>query len=372
MKKRLLTFVLFIAAFATNAQSTLNETISHDGGDREYIVYVPASYDPATPTPLILGFHGRTSTANTFMTYSEFNTVADTANCIVVYPQGLLYGGVTHWNVGGFTAGSPVDDLGFVDALLDTLINDYNINVERVYSTGMSNGGYMSFLLACQLNDRIAAIASVTGSMTPETYTACNPSHPTPVLQVHGDTDPTVPYGGASWSKSIDDVMDYWIDYNNTSATVITTNIPDISSSDGSTADQFVYENGDNCVEVQHYKVYGGGHDWCGAWGNMDFDATIVAWNFMSKYDINGLIGCETLAIEEPQTTFEVYPNPATNQIKVSFSQENFPYSLVSIAGQTIQAGELTQSSNSIDVSELTPGIYFIQAGGVAIKFVKR
>jgi len=78
----------------------------------------------------------------------------------------------------------------------------------------MSNGGFMSFLLSCQLSEKIATIASVTGSMTPETFNNSNPQHPTPILQIHGTSDNTVPYNGTTWSKSIDDVIQYWVDYN--------------------------------------------------------------------------------------------------------------------------------------------------------------
>ena len=132
----------------------------------------------------------------------------------MVHPEGTVYQGGTHWNVGGFVGGSTIDDVGFTEALLDTLINQYNINQARIYSTGMSNGGYMSLHLACFLSSRITAVASVTGSMTPYTYSMCNPLHPTPVLQVHGTSDPTVPYNGDTWTKSIDEVVTYWAGHN--------------------------------------------------------------------------------------------------------------------------------------------------------------
>ena len=142
------------------------------------------------------------------MSYTNFNYISDTAGFIVVYPEGTLLQGSTHWNVGGWITGSTTDDVGFSISLLDSISNEYNIDATRVYSTGMSNGGYMSFLLACQMSDKIAAIASVTGSMTPQTYNVCNPQHPTPILQIHGTSDQTVPYlGDPTWTKSIDDIL---------------------------------------------------------------------------------------------------------------------------------------------------------------------
>jgi polyhydroxybutyrate depolymerase len=203
--------------------------------------------------------------------------------------------GTTHWNVGGWTMGSTIDDVGFTASLLDSISNTYTIDDTRVYSTGMSNGGYMSFLLACQLSDKIAAIASVTGSMTPQTYNACNPQHPTPILQIHGTSDQTVPYvGDPTWTKSIDDVLQYWVAYNNCNTSAIITAIADINIFDGSTAEHIVYDGGDNNVTTKHLKIYGGDHDWPGVWGNMDIHASAEVWKFFSRYDINGLISTST------------------------------------------------------------------------------
>jgi polyhydroxybutyrate depolymerase len=225
------------------------------------------------------------------MSYTNFNYVSDTAGFIVIYPQGTLLQGTTHWNVGGWTIGSTTDDVGFSINLLDSISNEYNIDATRVYSTGMSNGGYMSFLLACQMSDKIAAIASVTGSMTPQTYNACNPQHPTPILQIHGTSDQTVPYlGDPTWTKSIDDVLQYWVAYNNCNTSATITAIPDINSFDGSTAEHIIYDGGDNYVTTEHFKIYGGDHDWPGVWGNMDIHASAEVWKFFYKYDINGMI----------------------------------------------------------------------------------
>ena len=105
------------------------------------------------------------------MNSAGFNQIADEENFIVVYPQGsLILNLLAHWNVGGFTQISNTDDVAFVDYLISSLSEIYNINLDRVYATGMSNGGFMSFLLACQLSNKITAIASVTGSMTNTDY----------------------------------------------------------------------------------------------------------------------------------------------------------------------------------------------------------
>ena len=296
----LLLLLLLFAPLLIFSQETLYETLDHDGLTREYTIHIPPGYNADTPVPLMFSLHGYTSNNDFNLLYTGFNSIADTANFIVVYPLGTTYLGATHWNVGGFTAGSPIDDVGFLETLIDEISSNYSINPDRVYSTGMSNGGYMSFLLACQISSKIAAIASVTGSMTLSTYDECNPDHPTPVLQIHGTTDGTVPYeGGAGWSESIPDVLDYWINHNNCDTEAIVTPFEDIDSSDGSTAEHYLWNSGDNNVTTEHIKVTGGGHDWPGAWGNMDISASIEVWKFFMRFDINGSLNAEVNDVVE-------------------------------------------------------------------------
>lgn len=297
-------FILLFSPLFIFSQETLNETLVHDGITRDYTIHIPPGYDAENPVPLVFSLHGYTSNNAFHMLYTGFNNIADTATFIIVYPQGTLTAeGASHWNVGGFTAGSTIDDVGFLDSLIDEVSSNYNINPDRVYSTGMSNGGYMSFLLACQISSKIAAIASVTGSMTPSTYYECNPAHPTPVLQIHGTSDGTVPYeGGAGWSQSIPDVLDYWINYNNCDTDPIVTPFEDIEPNDGSTAEHYLWNTGDNGVTTEHIKVIGGGHDWPGiglGYGNMDISASIEVWKFFMRFDINGSLNAEVNDVVE-------------------------------------------------------------------------
>ncbi|MFC1565687.1 alpha/beta hydrolase family esterase [Candidatus Neomarinimicrobiota bacterium] len=269
-----------------------NIIIEHDGLQREYILYVPESYTGNDPVPLVFNFHGYTQYADDYMLYADFRSIADTAKFILVYPQGTLHNGLTHWNVdGSWTQGSTVDDVGFTEAMIDTLTFGYNIDQSRIYATGLSNGGYMSFQLACQLNDKFAAIASVAATMIPTTFKSCSPQHPTPILQMHGTNDPLVPYTGNIISVSVNDVLQYWIDYNNCNTNPTTTNLPhNLNTINGSTAQLIVYDGGDNHVRVEHFKINGGGHEWPGSSGNMDINASDEIWKFFSNYDINGLI----------------------------------------------------------------------------------
>jgi len=376
--KKLVFLIAFISlTFLGTSQQTITATITHDALQREYILYVPASYTGSNAVPLVLNFHGYTSNATEQMWYGDFRPIADTANFIIVHPNGMLDAtGTTHFNVGW--GGSTIDDVGFTSALLDSISAEYNINAERVYSTGMSNGGFMSYQLACQLSDKIAAIASVTGSMSPATYNACNPQHPTPVLEIHGTADGTVAYNGSNFSKPIIEVLDYWINFNNSNTTPCVINIPDINTSDGSTVEQLIYYGGDNDVTVEHFKITGGGHTWSGsAFGgagtNYDIDASVEVWKFFSKYDINGLIGGPTL-IESSEFNFEIsiYPNPATNKVSVQcMSSKAMAYELYSMQGRLILTGVNDPLSREIDLSNLPQNVYILKIGSHSFKVFK-
>jgi polyhydroxybutyrate depolymerase len=359
-------------------QQTISASINHDGLQRDYILYVPANYTGAQNVPLLFNFHGYTSDATAQMYYGDFRPIADTAGFIIVHPQGKLDGsGQTHFNVGW--GGSSIDDLGFTSALIDSLMLDYAIDADRVYSTGMSNGGYMSFHLACKLSNRIAAIASVTGAMVPQTMATCAASHPTAIMQIHGTADPTVNYNGTAFaSESVQSILDYWSGYNNTDAIAITTNVPNASTTDGCTAQRIEYLNGDACTEVVHYKIIGGGHTWPGApvtigVTNQDFKASTEIWKFLSKYDINGLRANCSLSIENiEEAHFQVYPNPSNDEIIVQgevLSEQR--YELIDALGKCVLTGQLNNSKHVIDLSNLDSDVYFLKLNNQTIRIVK-
>ena len=273
---------LACASYQTNTRKC---SFTHNGVLREYYVFTPSSYTPSSNSPLLFVFHGYGSSATNILYYSNFQGLAEQDGYILVYPQGSLLNGVTHWNVGGWTVGSTVDDVSFTEDIIDIITNEYYINTDRIYSTGMSNGGYMSYGLACN-STKFAAIASVTGSMTPEIDNNCAPDHPTPILQIHGLQDFTVLYTGAVWSLSIPDVMEYWSSFN-TCDEEPSTIINDLN--DGSYILFDSYQNCSNSVGVELILHSTMGHTWPSI-NNHSISATEQIWSFFGKYDINGLI----------------------------------------------------------------------------------
>tara|TARA_B100001250_G_scaffold330853_1_gene295817 strand:+ start:1497 stop:2522 length:1026 start_codon:yes stop_codon:yes gene_type:complete len=292
--KKIITLLIIIPYLIISQQVT-TETMLHNGLERSYILYVPESYSENNPTPLVLNLHGYSSNAGQQMIYSDFYTIAETEGFILIHPEGTVdIFDFQFWNSGDL---AEIDDVGFLSALIDTIVSEYTINTDRVYSMGMSNGGFMSYRIACELSDKIAAIASVTGSMSTNQISSCNPSNPVPVMQVHGTSDPTVLYNGSVGIEPIDDVVSFWVNLNNCNTQPIFNYIADLNLIDLCTAEHYIYEEGDNDTSVELYKVINGGHTWPGAAiplvgnnTNQDFSASEKIWEFFNKYDINGLI----------------------------------------------------------------------------------
>ena len=378
LKKGILLSSILIS-FSCFSQQTINGTIVHDGIVRSYKLYVPAIYSSNIAVPLLFNFHGYTSNSNEQMFYGDFRNIADTANFLVVHPQGTLDNtNTTHFNVGW--GGSTVDDVGFTEALIDSLSAAYSIDQNRIYAVGMSNGGFMSFQLACDLSNKIAAVGSVTGSMTPSTLGNCNASHPMPIIQIHGTTDATVPYSGSTgWTASITNVLNHWATFNNCSPAPTVVNVPNTNTIDGSTVEKYTYENGDNCSEVVHYKVTNGQHTWPGsifnfAGTNYDINASVEIWNFISKYDIFGLISCNPATIEDQfgMEDFQIFPIPCSEYIHVDLkTAESSFYEIYSLYGKLLKSGFISINSNEIDISDFQPQGYLLKIGGRYQRFIK-
>lgn len=368
--KKIASLLFVILAWPGLAQETLTKTINHDGSERSYTIYIPEIYDQDESVPLILNFHGYGSTSSEQMWYGDFREIADTANFIVVHPQGAVHDDKTHWNVNGWIINSPYDDVDFVETLIDDVTSEYNIATEKIYATGMSNGGFFSFLLSCQLSEKIAAIASVTGSMTPSNFNSCDPQRPVPIMQIHGTSDPIISYSGAIWSLPVSEVISFWVNHNNCDQNPIITDLPNINENDGSTVSHFIYKNGENGSMVEHLRINDGGHTWPGsifntAGTNQDISASRRIWEFFSKYDLNGKI---TTSVDKTNhSSSQVIYNPSTRTISIDSFSNNTTCQLVSSNGQVVFNGN---SIKEIDVSNIKNGLYFINLDEVTIKIV--
>ena len=270
--------------------------------DRNYLVHVPKKYDSKSPTPVVLSFHGGGGNAQSMVNFCGLNDKADEAGFIVVYPSGtgrleklLTFNG---GNCCGYAMQNNVDDVAFVRALLDDLAAVANIDSKRVFATGMSNGGIISYRLASELSDRIAAIAPVGGPMGTET---CSPKRPVSVIHFHGTADEHAPFSGGKGKGlsgtnffSVDHSIKAWIKANGCPEEPIVTKLPD-KADDGMTVTKKTYGPGKDGAEVVLIEIDGGGHTWPGqdprvkflGKSTKDISANDLMWEFFQKHSMN-------------------------------------------------------------------------------------
>lgn len=272
-----------------------------DGKVRNFLIYLPKGYKNAGKMPLIFVVHGGNGTPEGMMKLANFKSIADSVKVVLVYPEGLSNG----WNDGRPTSSNDqeIDDVAFFNNMIDYMIANFSVDSSRVYATGISNGGFMSSRLACELSSRIAAIAVVAATMeATEIAPTCNPSHAVPALYIHGTSDPLVPFlggemlgAGTAGGEILShyQVVDKWVDINKCVLVPSIIDIPNISS-DGTTIKQRIYKNGVNGSEVQSFIVFNGGHTWPQGYQylseaiigktSQDMNACKVIWSFFSKF----------------------------------------------------------------------------------------
>ncbi len=240
--------------------------------DRTYILYVPKNLDKKKPVPLLFALHGGGGQAKNMigLTNSRFNELADRDSFIVVYPNAVE----KNWNDGRgiykyYSNKNNVDDVGFIAELIKRISKEYKIDEKRIYSTGISNGGFMSYRLAIELTDKIAAIAPVTANINTNLAKKQKPAIAMPVLMINGTHDPLVPYNGGKigfkrqrqslgTAISTRDTVKYWVEVNGCKKDPVISNIPDKDTTDGCTVEKEVYSGGKNGSEVILYKVLKG------------------------------------------------------------------------------------------------------------------
>ncbi|MEA2238737.1 MAG: polyhydroxybutyrate depolymerase [Thermoanaerobaculia bacterium] len=270
-----------------------NGSIISSGQEREYLLYVPRSYDRSKPAPLVISIHGAGGWPVQQMEMSQWNRLAEKERFIVVYPSGTGGAGPRIWHVGPGL--SSVAEVRFISDLIDKLEADYNIDPARIYANGLSNGGGMSFLLSCRLSARIAAIGMVGAAQTLP-WSACKDPRAVPMIDFHGTADPMAPYkGGSSWVSDVPfpDVSVFaakWARRNSCASTPIESTVAaDVTRRE--------YTNCADNASVVLYTIHGGGHTWpggpplpewfCGRTSH-SIDATSLMWSFFRAHRLGG------------------------------------------------------------------------------------
>ena len=279
-------FVLFVSAGLHVVQAQEEFVFSYDGLERTYLLDLPDANSEGLPLVLVL--HGYVSSAQLIRGYSGWSDIAENGEAVICYPQGTSDDfGINHWNAN--LGISDTDDIGFLSALVEHLQQIYGLSTECTFTCGMSNGGFMSYTLACERPDLFRAIGSVTGNMSAYDQLNCDPSIVLPVIHLHGTLDPTVSYNqgvilDGPWSGGwgVEEVMDFWTGLMGTSQTTEEA-VPNTVLLDLTTVDFIRHFGASGGQEFHHYRVNGGLHDWFGAWGNQDIESTELLWDFFSN-----------------------------------------------------------------------------------------
>ncbi|MDD5371646.1 MAG: PHB depolymerase family esterase [Anaerolineaceae bacterium] len=262
------------------------------GRQRKYLLYVPLSYVPTQPTPLVVCLHGYADWPAHQMWTSRWNQLADENGFLVAYPEGT--GILLHWATMDRSGKTRLpDDVRFLSDLIDRLEQEYNVDPARIYANGHSNGGGMSFMLACKLSERIAAIGGVSGAYL-YPLSACSFSRPVSMIAFHGTHDRVVPYwGGRSFLFNYPfPVVPDWIKAlalrNGCDETPLHFAVKGEVSG-------LRYVNGNQGTEVVFYTIQGGGHTWpgggkiprfIGGHTTQDVNATRVMWDFFQRFSL--------------------------------------------------------------------------------------
>ena len=272
-------------------------SLIHNGINREYYVYFPSSYTKDSIAPVMINFHGGGGNISDVIEYSDMRRLSDLNGFILVYPQAIgdptdLDNPSPVWTYKTTAATTAVDNIGFIEAIIESLVAEHNIDQGRIYACGYSNGGEFTQELAVRLSNRIASIASVASSMQVNTFNQVEqkPLHSLAVLTINGTEDGYYQYNGTPpYFKSVAQLNSYWVNHNQCSSAPRVVQLANTNTTDGSTVERHTWTNATGVVFVEHLKIIGGGHDFPGSYGNMDINSNNEIWKFVSQYNIKGL-----------------------------------------------------------------------------------
>ena len=356
----LLAFLMTMAGSNTFAQI---QTFEWQDAQRQYLVRTPAEYDNTVPVLFFL--HGLGDNITRLDNEFHFQQISEQLGWVIVVPQALNEGYGTMWNA-GMTA-STTNDSGFLMALLDSLAEPYRINLDSVFFTGFSMGGFMTHRMAIEHGDRINACAPVSGLIT--TYMANHTAvAPVRMLHIHGTNDPVVGYDGGSQyfgyqlGLSVENILKYWENVNGCDGEPQIDTLPDLQN-DGLRFVRYTYDCG---TELQHIKVIGGDHSWYLNENQYDVSYFDVIHKFFTG-EGNGHVG-----VSEQSSAVTLWPNPTKGMVNVEVG-ETTSVEVVDLMGRVVSNHKLKKGQNVLDLESFPDGMYILKTDqGVVGKVLLR
>ncbi|MAT40283.1 MAG: hypothetical protein CL946_11845 [Ectothiorhodospiraceae bacterium] len=360
----------------TTAQTNKMDSLKHQGFQRKYVVHVPPGYTGASLVPVVLFLHGGSGNMHSAQNFTMLNPVANANGFLAVYPEGIgpTTGGGYTWADGRGTSADKlgIDDIAFIEKLLDVLESEYKIDSERIYLSGFSNGGFLASRIACENNERFAAIALAGSTLDVVQFHTCSPTRPIPILVLTGNIDPLVPYEGGAMNGNVPDIVSsmqivkYYIMNNNCSNVADSADLPDIDPSENSTVTVLTYTDCECEATVVHYRINGGGHTWPGVEipnyeliageTNEDIQASEELWDFFSAHTLCTKVS----SIEDlryPGSVY-LYPNPGNSSVLILSREPILRVRMFNLAGELVLDDSISGTSYTVDLRGISPGIY--------------
>ena len=328
------------------------QTFEWQGTQRQYLIKMP-TVDRET-MPILYFLHGLGDNITRLDNEFHFQQIADEFQWVVVIPQALPQSGATMWNAGLMS--SSIDDSGFLMALLDALAEQYPINLDSVFFTGFSMGGFMTHRMAIEHGDRITACAPVSGLIT---HSLSNRQAVAPVkmLHIHGTADPVVGYDGNSQyfggnlGLGVEAILDYWKAADNCTDEPVIDTFPDLRN-DGLRFIRYTYQ-GD--APLQHIKVIGGNHTWYHSEDRYDIGYMTEIHKFFTSNN-----GGNTGITQPTQSVLRLWPNPTTGSITVELPEKS-NLEVIDMLCHIVATYQLQPGTHHLDLTRLPKGLYLIK-----------
>jgi len=326
---------------------------------RSYRIYVSPNYNAADPASVVIALHGLGDNMTNFSSIG-FAVIADTANIIVLIPQAMsdpMAG--TAWNSGagvsGYYPNSTVNDIGFLNALVDSTVAHYSVDASRVYLAGFSMGGFMTQRMALQSNAKFAAFASMSGTIG-SGITTLNPGRHCPIAHWHGTTDATVAYNGNAYGLDPDSTVSFWIHNNGCNPVADTTHFTNTVPGDNVTVDMLKYTGATPEDEVRFYIMNGATHTILYEPIN-DVTEPYEIWKFFRNFSH---VPSGIADASNETTTLQFFPNPAVDYITVTTNNKGI-LEIIDVAGKTLIQSNVIGLSQIVDVRDLQTGLYLMK-----------
>jgi polyhydroxybutyrate depolymerase len=359
MKKLLL---LFVILFSYNVFSQTLVTFSFDGQTRRYYKYVPNIYDSLKPIPVVFCLHGLGDNIDNFINIA-MHLLGEVDTFITIYPEALSSPYGNAWNAGinymGSIINENINDVDFLMAITDSLQIIYNIDTERIYFCGLSLGGFMAQRMACERSDKIAAVASVAGTIGNSLN--CTPSRPIAICHFHGTNDQVVYYTNNLFGLDAEELVSFWINNNHCDTNYIYKTYPDVAN-DGIVVESYYSNSPNNLADVMFYKAIGAGHVWLYTPVN-DISYTIEIWNFLKKFRLSSSQNINDFS----EHNIQIFPNPTNSILTITFPLQYMnDFNLIKIyntLGELVYSQKINSLQNqiTINLSDLSEGIYFLE-----------